>query len=157
MRRLEAVSVLKAFAKASRALAALKGFADTIPNKHILINAVTINEAGEDFIRQLLSNLVLYLVLKELIDSPILYLSRFIIQNKLDYYRLLQTVRETGEWEAWIIYILKGVEKTAEETLQLIKRIHEAIDQMTTEIRMALPKIYSKELRDSAFRQAESK
>lgn len=151
MRRLETVSVLKALAKASRALAALKGFANTIANKHIQINAVTINEAREDFIRQLLSNLVLYLVLKELIDSPILYLSRFIIQNKLDYYRLLQTVRETGEWEAWIIYILKGVEKTAEETLQLIKRIHEAIDQMTTEIRMALPKIYSKELRNLLF------
>lgn len=51
---------------------------------------------------------VLYLVLKELIDSPILYLSRYIIQNKSDYYRLLQAVRETGEWEDWIVYIVSA-------------------------------------------------
>lgn len=94
---------------------------------------------------------VLYLVLKELIDSPILYLSRYIIQNKSDYYRLLQAVRETGEWEDWIVYILKGIEQTAEETLQLIKCIHEAVGQMTSEIRLALPKIYSKELIELLF------
>ena len=63
----------------------------------------------------------------------------------------MQTVRETGEWKKWIVYILKGIEQTAEETLQLIKRIHEAIDQMTKEIRISLPKIYSKELIDLLF------
>ncbi|NCA97995.1 MAG: hypothetical protein EOM08_04015 [Clostridia bacterium] len=94
---------------------------------------------------------VLYLVLKELIDSPILYLSRYIIENKSECYRLLQAVRETDEWEDWIVHVLNGIAQTAENALQLIKRIHEAIDQLTGEIRAALPKIYSKELIELLF------
>lgn len=284
---LETVPVLKVLASASRALAELKGYAEKIPNKHILINAVSINEAkdsseieniitthdelyqamtgadvrnpaakevvnyrtalrrgyelvmekrllttnsiievqsivednqagirklpgtvlknaatgetvylppeGEDEIRYLLSNLenyihndhdgldpliklavihyqfesihpfydgngrtgriinVLYLVLKNLLDSPILYLSRYIIQNKPEYYRLLQAVRETGSWEEWIIYILNGIEQTAKTTLDLIKQINDAIGLMMEEIRIKLPKIYSRELIDLLF------
>lgn len=207
---LETKAVLKALARASRALAELKGYADTIPNKHILINAVTINEAkdssaieniitthddlykamsgnsminsaakkvvsyrsagirklpgnvllneatgetvytppsGEVEILDLMSNLekyinedfdgidpliklavihyqfesihpfydgngrtgriinILYLVLMELLDSPILYLSSYIIRNKSVYYKLLQEVRISENWEEWIVYI----------------------------------------------------
>jgi Fic family protein len=298
---LETKAVLKQLAKANRALAELKGYADTIPNKHILINAVMINEAkdssaieniittnddlfkamsdasgaspaakevvsyrtalwqgyelvkaremlttniiveiqgiieknragirklpgtvlrnertgetvytpprphgravnevydqpiGEAEIRALLSNLekyinedyndvdpliklavihyqfesihpfydgngrtgriinVLYLVLKELLDSPILYLSRYIIRNKSAYYRLLQEVRTHENWEEWIVYILTGIEETAEETLRLVKRINTEVETMSAEIKEKLPKIYSKELIDLLF------
>ena len=284
---LETKSVLKQLARANRALAELKGYADTIPNKHILINAVMLNEAkessaieniitthddlykamsnasgaspaakevvsyrtalrqgyelvkaremltinmiveiqgtieknhagirklpgtilrnertgetvytppaGEAEIRDLLSNLekyineshddvdpliklavihyqfesihpfydgngrtgriinVLYLVLKELLESPVLYLSSYIIRNRPAYYRLLQEVRTQGNWEEWIVYILTGIEETAEETLRLVKRINAEVEIMSAEIKEKLPKIYSKELIDLLF------
>jgi Fic family protein len=279
---LEAKQVLKRLAGAHRALAELKGFADTMPNKNILINAVTINEAkdsseieniitthdelfkamsqpnyqnpaakevvnyrtalwkgyeaikntqiltinmmveiqqniennragirklpgtvlkneatgeviytppsGEQEIMALLSNLesymnddhdeidpliklavihhqfesihpfydgngrtgriinVLYLVLKELLDSPILYLSQYIIRNKTSYYRLLQEVRTKGLWEEWILFMLDAIESTAVETLKLIKKINSLVEQTAEDILTALPKIYSREL-----------
>ena len=284
---LETKAVLKQLARANRALAELKGYADTIPNKHILINAVMINESkdssaieniitthddlyramndargsspaakevasyrtalwrgyehvkeremlttnmiveiqgdieknragirklsgtvlrnestgetiytppsGEEDIRSLLSNLekyinedhddidpliklaiihyqfesihpfydgngrtgriinILYLVLKGLLDSPILYLSSYIIRNKSSYYRLLQEVRNSGTWEEWIVYILSGIEQTAEETLKLVKRISLEVETVSAEIKEKLPKIYSKELIDLLF------
>ena len=284
---LETKQVLKRLAGAHRALAELKGFADTMPNKNILINAVTINEAkdsseieniitthdelfkamsqpnyqnsaakevvnyrtalwkgyeaikntqiltinmmveiqmnieknragirklpgtvlkneatgevvytppiGEQEIMALLSNLesymnddhdeidsliklavihhqfesihpfydgngrtgriinVLYLVLKELLDSPILYLSQYIIRNKTSYYRLLQEVRTKGLWEEWILFMLDGIESTAVETLKLIKKINSLVEQTAEDILTALPKIYSRELVDLLF------
>lgn len=284
---LETKEVLKQLAKANRSLAELKGYSDTIPNKNILINAVTIKEAkdsseieniitthddlykaisnasgasaeakevvnyrtalwkgyelvknrnmlttnmiieiqsiiennnagirklpgtvlrnertgdtvytppaGEDEIIELLNNLekyinydysdldpliklavihyqfesihpfyhgngrtgriinVLYLVLKKLLDSPILYISSYIIRNKAGYYKLLQEVRTHDNWEGWIIYILKGIEETAEETLSLIKRINREVESMSAEIKERLPKIYSKELIELLF------
>ena len=63
---------------------------------------------------------ILYLVLKGLLDIPVLYLSRFITQHKADYYRHLQAVRDTGDWEPWLLYLLTGVEQTARESIQLI-------------------------------------
>lgn len=284
---LETTAVLKALARASRALAELKGYADTIPNKYILINAVTINEAkdssaieniitthddlykamsgnstiksaakevvsyrralwfgyekvkenrmlttnmiidiqgciennragirklpgtvlmndvtgetvyippsGEGEILELMGNLekyinedfdgidpliklavihyqfesihpfydgngrtgriinILYLVLMELLDSPILYLSSYIIRNKSAYYKLLQEVRTFENWEDWIIYILIGIEETAEETLILVRNINDEVANMTAEIKEKLPKLYSKELIDLLF------
>lgn len=284
---LETKLVMKQLVKANKAVAELKGYSETIPNKHILINAITINEAkdssaieniitthddlykalsetskastsakevinyrtalwlgykqiqeremittnmiveiqseiennragirklpgttlknqstgvtiytppeGEQEIRDLLANLekyineenddidpliklavihyqfecihpfydgngrtgriinVLYLVLKKMLDSPILYLSRYIIRNKAEYYRLLQEVRIAENWEDWIVYILKGIEETAIETLELIKRISAEIENMSTKIKERLPKIYSKDLIDLLF------
>ncbi len=284
---LETKAVLKQLSKTNRALAELKGYADTIPNKHILINAVMINEAkdssaieniitthddlykaisdasgatsaakevvnyrtalwqgyelvkdremittnmiveiqsiieknragirklpgtvlrnertgetvyippvGEAEIRELLGNLekyinedyndvdpliklavihyqfesihpfydgngrtgriinVLYLVLKDLLDSPILYLSSYIIRNKSEYYRLLQEVRTHENWEEWIVFILIAIEETAGETLGLVKRINSEVETMSAEIKEKLPKIYSKELIDLLF------
>ena len=89
---------------------------------------------------------VLYLVLKELLDSPILYLSRYIIRNKNAYYRLLQEIRTKGNWEEWILYILEGIEETAEETMALIKMIKALFEATAEKVKTALPKIYSKEL-----------
>lgn len=57
---------------------------------------------------------VLYLILKDLLDSPILYLSKFIIRNKIAYYRLLQEVSTKESWEDWVLFILEGIEQTAE-------------------------------------------
>lgn len=94
---------------------------------------------------------VLYLVLKKLLDSPILYLSSYIIRNKSAYYTLLQEVRTQENWEGWIIYILTGIEETAEETLRLVKRINMEVETMRGEIKEKLPKIYSKELIDLLF------
>jgi len=284
---LETVPVLRQLAKSNRALAELKGYADTIPNKNILLNAVMINEAkdsseieniitthdelykalsqssgasleakevvnyrsaiwegyqlvlekgmltvnmivsiqgivegnqagirklpgtvlinsktnevvytppsDEREIRNLLSNLedyinevddrvdpliklavihfqfesihpfydgngrtgriinIIYLILRDLLNSPILYLSRYINKNKSEYYRLLQEVRTQQNWEEWILFILKGIEETAKDTLELVKRINVEIESMRNEIKLKLPKIYSKELIDLLF------
>jgi Fic family protein len=94
---------------------------------------------------------VLYLILKELLDSPILYLSKYIIRNKSAYYRLLQDVRTKGDWEDWILFILDGIEQTAEETLLLVKRINDVLEKTAEDIKNMLPKISSRELVDLLF------
>jgi len=94
---------------------------------------------------------VLYLVLKELLDSPILYLSKFIVRNKISYYHLLREVTEDESWEDWILFILQGIEETAEETLKLIKKINSLQEDTAREIKSKLPKIYSRELTELLF------
>ncbi|RYZ63303.1 MAG: Fic family protein, partial [Proteobacteria bacterium] len=66
---------------------------------------------------------ILYLVQQDLLGSPVLYLSRYINQNKADYYRLLQKVRESGLWEEWLLWMLEGVEQTSRQTTTLIRDI----------------------------------
>ncbi len=100
---------------------------------------------------------ILYLVLNDLLDLPILYLSRFIIQNKTDYYKLLQEVRETGNWEGWILYILNGVEQTAKETIVLITQIRKLMQSYKHQIRKNLPKIYNQDLLNNLFRHPYTK
>lgn len=94
---------------------------------------------------------VLYLVLKELLDRPILYLSRFIINNKQAYYRLLQEVKTKESWEDWILYMLEAIEQTSIETLALIKKIRSVMEEVANEVREKLNKIYSKELIELIF------
>lgn len=94
---------------------------------------------------------ILYLVLKKLLDSPILYFSSYIILNKSDYYRLLQEIRVNKLWEDWINYILYGIEETSKKTLFLIKKINKEVEKMSSEIKQELPKIYSKELINLLF------
>lgn len=94
---------------------------------------------------------ILYLILNELLDIPILYLSRFIIKNKSDYYRLLQEVRTNNNWEEWILYMLDGVEQTSLETIELINNIKNLMDKNKNEIRKKLPRIYSKDLLEVIF------
>ena len=93
---------------------------------------------------------ILYLVLKDLIDTPILYLSKYIIRNKMKYYELFQKTRETGDYEEWIIYLLEGIEEMAEETIGIINRIRDEILSMKHELRDKT-KIYSKELLEALF------
>lgn len=93
----------------------------------------------------------LFLIEEGLLTLPILYLSRYIIANKADYYRLLIGVTREQTWEEWILYILKGVEETASWTTAKIAAIR-ALQTMTVEhVRKAAPKIYSRELVDLIF------
>ena len=94
---------------------------------------------------------ILYLILKGLLDIPILYLSSYIIRNKADYYRLLQEVRTEGNWEEWILYMLDGVEQTSLETIELIGSIHKLMGETKEKIKVELPKIYSKDLVEILF------
>lgn len=101
---------------------------------------------------------VLYLVLKGLLDSPILYLSSYIIRNKGMYYRLLQEVRTNNNWEGWIIYMLKAVEETSKNTLSIIEGIILLLNETIETCKEQLPKtIYSKELIETIFMQPYTK
>ncbi len=100
---------------------------------------------------------ILYLVLNELLDLPILYLSRYIIRHKNDYYRLLQKVRDTGDWEEWVLYMLDGVEQTAKETIVLISNIRNLMQDYKNRIRKELPKLYSQDLLNNLFRHPYTK
>lgn len=268
---LETVPIMREVSKAHRRLAELKGYSEIVPNKDILINAITLNEAKdssaieniitthdalfeamsdekyltgapkevlnykealwhgvnlindrsmlttnmivevqaiiegnradevvytppetEEAIRNLLSNLekyinnddeideliklavihyqfesihpfydgngrtgriinILYLVLKNLLDSPILYLSKYIMDNKQEYYKLLNDVQNDNGWEAWIIYMLKGISKMADESLEILKSINSLINLTGEAIRKKSPKLYSRELVEVIF------
>lgn len=100
---------------------------------------------------------ILYLVSKDLLDLPVLYLSRYIIQHKADYYHQLQQVRETGEWEPWLLYMLEGVVQTAQSTISLIKGIKTQMQLYKHQIREQLPKIYRQELLNNLFRHPYTK
>lgn len=94
---------------------------------------------------------VLYLVANGLLDIPVLYLSRYIIQTKSDYYRLLQVVRDDGNWEEWLLYMLTGVEQTAREGIWLIQEIKRLMLEYKHRIRSELPRIYSQDLLNNLF------
>lgn len=94
---------------------------------------------------------VLYLVLKELLDLPILYLSGYIIKHKSDYYRLLQEVRSKQNYNDWIMYMLEGVETTAKKTCSLIENIEKLMSEIGRELQEKLPKVYRKDLVEILF------
>ncbi len=94
---------------------------------------------------------ILYLILKELLDIPILYLSSYVIRHKADYYRLLQEVRTKDNWEEWILYMLDGVEQTSLATIELVNGIHSLMGETKDKIKSELPKIYSKDLVEILF------
>ena len=99
---------------------------------------------------------VLYLVITDLLDLPILYLSRYITHNKSEYYRLIQSIRDAGEnnakqWEEWILFLLKGVEETAEETIRLVKGIGELMNKYKNILRPIFGGRYKHELLNNLF------
>ncbi len=100
---------------------------------------------------------ILYLVLQGLLDIPILYLSRYITQNKAEYYQVLQDVRTKNDWEHLILYFLKSVEVTAKQTIELITNINNLMSQYKTDIQEKLPKIYSQDLINNLFRNPYTK
>ncbi|MBW3988112.1 protein adenylyltransferase Fic [Neisseria meningitidis] len=95
----------------------------------------------------------LLLIEKGLLDLPILYLSRYIIENRADYYRLLLGVTERQDWESWIIYILDGVADTADWTVSKIDAIRRLFEQTRQHIRTHAQGIYTHELVNLLFEQ----
>jgi len=96
---------------------------------------------------------ILFLVEHGLLDSPILYLSRYIIQNKAAYYRLLQNVTREQDWAPWILFILNGVEETCRWTTDKIKAIRELMEHTAEYTHNKLPKTYTWELVEVLFKQ----
>lgn len=99
---------------------------------------------------------VLYLVLTGCLDLPILYLSRYITHNKGEYYRLIQAIRDKNEdnatqWEAWILFMLKGIEETAIETTRLVKGIFKLMAEFKIILRPKFGKQYRHELLNNLF------
>lgn len=100
---------------------------------------------------------ILYLVQKGLLHLPVLYLSRYIIKHKNDYYRILQEVRLTNDWEEWLIFMLDGVEKTANESIVLINNIRKLMQEYKHLIREKYPKMYSQDLLNNLFKYPYTK
>ena len=95
----------------------------------------------------------LFLIQEELLTLPILYLSRYIIRNKVDYYRLLLDVTREQAWEPWLLYMLRGIEETARWTTAKIAAIRELSKLTIEHVRLNAEKIYTRELVDVIFEQ----
>ena len=96
---------------------------------------------------------ILYLVSEGLLNLPVLYLSRYIIERKPDYYRGLKRVTEEGAWEDWILYMLQGVEETALATRDKVLAIRALFEEAVALAKAKVGKIYSKELIELIFQQ----
>ncbi|MEE9269216.1 MAG: Fic family protein, partial [Candidatus Krumholzibacteria bacterium] len=96
---------------------------------------------------------ILFLIGENLLDIPVLYLSRYIIENKDDYYRLLQEVTEKKHWEPWIVYMLMAVEKTAKWTTEKIRAIKDLMEHTSSYTSTAKPNVYTRELIELTFIQ----
>ena len=99
---------------------------------------------------------ILYLVITDLLDLPILYLSRYITHHKGEYYHLIQAIRDKNtdnakEWEEWILFILKGVEETAGNTIELVKGISQLMTEYKNVLRPVFDKAYKHELINNLF------
>lgn len=105
---------------------------------------------------------ILLLVIYDLLDLPILYLSRYITHNKGSYYQLIQAIRDksddnTNEWEQWVLFILKGIEETADNTISLIKQISNLMNQYKQVLRPLFVKQYKHELLNNLFNHPYTK
>jgi Fic family protein len=99
---------------------------------------------------------ILYLITQNLQNLPVLYLSRYIIQNKSDYYRLLQEIRLKENWEEWLLFMIRGIEKTSRETIGLIIQIRELMMEYKNLLRNNY-KFYSQELLNNLFKHPYTK
>ncbi len=100
--------------------------------------------------------IILYLVANKLLDLPILYLSRYITHNKGEYYSLLQAIRDnkddnTQNWRNWIMFILKGIEETAQDTIRMIKEIDILMREYKNILKPLFGKLYKHELLNNLF------
>lgn len=95
----------------------------------------------------------LFLIEQGLLPLPVLYLSRYIIAKKSDYYSLLLRVTRDAAWEPWLLYMLRAVEETSSWTTGRIVAIRRLVSGTVEEVRIKLPKIYSRELVDVIFEQ----
>lgn len=105
---------------------------------------------------------VLYLVINDLLDLPILYLSRYITRNKEQYYVLLQNIRDhendnQKDWEEWVVFMLKGIEETANKTVFLVHEIKILMDSYKVVLRDNFGAKYSHELLNNLFNHPYTK
>jgi Fic family protein len=100
---------------------------------------------------------ILFLLEQGLLDSPILYLSRYVIQHKGQYYRLLSDITHNAAWSDWIMFMLEGVEETCIWTTDKIKAIRELMQHTSRFVQEKLPKTYSWELVEALFKQPYSR
>ncbi len=100
---------------------------------------------------------ILYLVAKDLLDLPVLYLSRYITRNKAAYYTELQNARRNNQWEAWLLYMLQGVTETAQHTIALIEQIKALMEHAKHTIQEQQPKLYRQELLNNLFHHPYTK
>jgi Fic family protein len=98
--------------------------------------------------------IILQLIMNRLLEIPILFLSRFIIEHKAQYYRSLRAVTEHGEWESWLLYMLEAMETTAHGTTEKINAIHRLLAETLEKAKQVLPKpTFSKDLIELIFEQ----
>ncbi len=95
---------------------------------------------------------VLYLTRVGLLEIPVLYLSRYVTANKADYYRLLQAVRDDGDWEPWLLYMLAAVAITSRQTLELIDGMSRLMADYKQRLRDHPTIRYSQDLLNNLFR-----
>lgn len=100
---------------------------------------------------------ILYLIINQLLDIPILYLSSYINENKSEYYKLLNGVNKKDEWENWILYMLKAVEITSNKTVEKINSIKTLLDKTIITAQEKANKVYRKELIELLFEHPYSK
>lgn len=100
---------------------------------------------------------ILYLIMNDLLEIPILYLSSYIIHHKNEYYRLLNQLNKGGDWESWILFMLKAIEETSKSIMNQIKNINNLLFETIDEVKTLAPKIYSKEFVELLFEQPYSK
>lgn len=100
---------------------------------------------------------ILYLIMNDLLEIPILYLSSYIIHHKNEYYRLLNQLNKGGSWEEWILFMLKAVEETSKSTMNQIKEINRLLHETIENVKERAPKIYSKDFIELLFEQPYSK
>lgn len=85
-------------------------------------------------------------------DTPVIYLSEYIIKNKADYYKSLLSVTEKNDWESFILYLLDMIEEASNKGLEHLSKITKVFDKTAEEIKTKLPKIHSKDLVEILFR-----
>ena len=100
---------------------------------------------------------LLYLVEQGLLDIPVLFLSRYILANKSGYYQGLRGVTEKQDWESWVLYMLRAVESTAQETFDQVTRIRVLMEQVREQVQQQAPGIYSKDLVEAIFQHPYTK
>jgi len=87
---------------------------------------------------------------------PILYLSNYIIKNKSDYFRLLQQIRDQGSWEEWLPFMIKGIQVTSGETIELIAQNKALMQEFKIKLRDNY-KFCSQDLLNNLFKHRYTK
>ena len=100
---------------------------------------------------------LLFLVEQQLLDIPVLFLSRYIITHRQDYYAGLRGVTESQDWERWVLFMLKAVESTAQQTFEQVNRILALMEEVRERVQREAENIYSKDLVEAIFMQPYTK